>query len=394
LLEAKEMGPIDNTALLQTDDAGRGPTAEEVAFAQHAMKMSRKSGGRDFHGGIVTKPEFGKEVCKFSELLFGIMQKNQFKTDPSMMEGIWYGRDPFVESEPGCRTWDQISSGLQKEGTTFDARFEDYIHRGGEKTIVGFYPGVEVMSERAGFLFHVLRDTVETQADHEFIANGKRYWFTAKHSSPISYEKESAVRMSRANPWIWGATIVLAFAGVGIVFRSLFLPFKFIFTILFPITAVWGALVAAVQENWFECFGFKFMAHDGGIQYSTPYLCIALLFGLGMDYDIFLFTRVYEYRHEGYDNTSSVQKALVETGPTVMTAGSFMALTFFFMYMNKIHHLKHISFIYLIGVLVDTYITCTCIAPALLCWGEWLNFWPGYIPPVSKKYNVEEGCDQ
>jgi hypothetical protein len=394
LLEAKELGPVDNAALLQVNTAGASPTAEEVAFAQHAMKMSRKANGKVLHEGIVTQPDFGIQVCKFVELMFDILDQNNFKTGPSMVEGIWYGADPFHNGQHGCRSQDQISDGLQKKGVTFDDQFGDYVHRSGTKTLMLFYPGLDAMSPRSQSLYRVLKNTLETQASHEFTVNGKRYWFQAKHTSIITYEKETADKYKEACPIIWAVTITLAFAGIGIVFRSIFLPLKFCMTVLLPMIAIWGFLVAIFQENWFKFMGCNSLAQDGGLAYNLPFLAIALLFGLAMDYDIFVFARVYEYRHAGYDNTSSVQKALVQTGPTIMTAGVFMCLTFLFSGLGNNSCFVQMCVMYFSGVALDCFVSCTCITPAVLCWGEWLNFFPGYIPPVSKKYNVDEGCDE
>merc|ERR1719408_522013 len=155
--------------------------------------------------------------------------------------------------------------------------------------------------------------------------------------------------MRQAFPFIAGCTVLVSFVGVAILFRAAFLPFKFIMTILIPLSAVFGLAVAVFQESWFEIVGAKSKDLHDGVSYMIPYNFLGALFGLAMDYDIFLFARVYEYRHEGYDNVSSVQKSLVETGPVVMTAGTFMCLSFFMMMISGIMCMAQMAFLYFFG---------------------------------------------
>jgi predicted RND superfamily exporter protein len=394
VLRAGEIGAVKDAAMLQLDDLNSAPTSEEVAFAQHALKMSRKANGIPLHESIVATPEFGKEVCKFAEQLIATIKENHIQIDESKVDTIWYGKDPFGGKQHGCRSSDQIADGLQKEGVSFDDKFGKYIHRYGARLLMNFYPSVEYSSDTAQGLYHVLRQDLEERISHEFTIDGKRYWFETEHTSAISYLKETGVDMRKAAPFVMGLLAVLAFTAVATMFRAIFLPFKFVLTIVIPILAVLGFMVSVFQENWWEFVGSKHMSAYGGIHVMIPYAYMGLLCGLAMDYDIFLFARVYEYRHEGYDNVSSVQKSLVETGSIVMTAGTFMAVSFFFTMLGGIHTVTQVGFLYFAGVLVDTYFTCTCIAPCVLCWGEWMNFFPGYIPPVTKTYNVELGCDE
>jgi predicted RND superfamily exporter protein len=389
VVKATEFGDLNEAGLLQVENADVPSTAEEVAFAQHAMKMSRKAHGDVLGDQLVMQPEFGQEVCKFSQQLMDFMREHWYQFDETKIDTLWYGKDLSGGEDHGCRSKNELAAASKSTGQSLDQMFGHLVHRKGEKLALEFYPGIEATTDKAANLYHMLR-AFEKEASHEFVMGGKRYWFEAEHTSLISYLKDTGVMMKRACPWIMGWTAVLAFVGVGVMFKSLFLPFKFCCTVIVPIAAVFGLEIAVFQENW---FGTDHLTEAGGILFLIPYIQIGLLFGLAMDYDIFLFARVYEYRQEGYDNVSSVQKSLVETGPIVMTAGTFMCLSFFMMMISGIMCMAQMAFLYFFGVFADTYFTCTCIAPCVLCWGEWLNFFPGYIPPVTRKYNVDEGCD-
>jgi len=397
VVNVHELGPAhQGAALLQTDDAvtasAQVQTAEEVAFAQHAMKMSRKANAfhvKPGHGTIMEK-EVGEEVCKLSEKLLAFMKERHFKVNSEKIDGVWYGADPFHgKGKVGCRSQEDISTGLQESSKTFSDLFEDQIHKDGHKLIFSFYPGVESMGERSQHLYHMLRDYFEPEIAHEFEMNGKRYWFSAKHTSPISTIIEAQVECKRQCPLVCLLGCGVAFFGVATMFRALFLPFKFLLTVIIPIMSTCGLATAVFQENWFEWLGCNSLAQDGGVMWTVFYSNLGLMFGLAMDYDIFLFSRVYEFRHDGYDNLSSVQKGVVETGPVITSAGCFMMLSFWFMMVSGIRNLTQIAFLYFFGVMIDTFVIRTCIAPCVLCWGEVFNYWPGYIPPATKKYDVD-----
>merc|ERR1719160_1776393 len=117
VIQAKELGPAHDTAgLLQLDGSEAPRTSEEVAFAQHAVKMSRKVAGSPLRAVHAMEPEFGAEICKFAEKLQTVMNENHYKMDTTMIDSIWYGQDPFFKGVSGCRTQEQLVSGLQERG--------------------------------------------------------------------------------------------------------------------------------------------------------------------------------------------------------------------------------------------------------------------------------------
>merc|ERR1740120_435357 len=104
----------------------------------------------------------------------------------------------------------------------------------------------------------------------------------------------------------------------------------------------------------------------GGLDYRLIMLTGAILFGFAMDYDLFLFVRVYEHRADGYDNLSAVKKALAETGPVITTAGAMMAVSFFFL------------------MCAQTVVVRIMLAPVFLSLAENLNYWPTKMPKACK----------
>merc|ERR1719361_2366897 len=129
----------------------------------------------------------------------------------------------------------------------------------------------------------------------------------------------------------------------------------------------------------------------GGLIWSTAYTGMGLIFGLAIDYDIFLFARVYERRMEGFDNISAVRMAITETGSVISVAGTVMCISFFFVARSDIFFVSQLGVLYFFGVAIDTYIVRTLLAPAVLCLSERMNYWPGKVPPATLVWDGDAG---
>jgi len=129
------------------------------------------------------------------------------------------------------------------------------------------------------------------------------------------------------------------------------------------------------------------LRQSGGLDFRLMVLTAGILFGFAMDYDLFLFVRVYERRLEGYNNVSAVKRALVETGPVITTAGTMMVVSFYFIMCSHTIFLRTMGFIFTVGVLFDVYVVRTMIAPVFLSIAENLNYWPGKMPPATKSWD-------
>jgi len=179
------------------------------------------------------------------------------------------------------------------------------------------------------------------------------------------------------------ATIVLICCILAAVFSSVLVGLKMIVTIAIPILAEYGLTVAVYQHGWLEWAGVH---ETGGVKWTLPYTTSCFLIALAMDYDIFLFARVYERRRQGYDNTSAVRLAAEETGPVISLAGTLMVLAFVFVFLSPVTLISQIGFLYSFGVAFDVYVVRLWLAPGTLCFLEDMNYWPAEMPKVSKSY--------
>merc|ERR1719463_201730 len=158
------------------------------------------------------------------------------------------------------------------------------------------------------------------------------------------------------------------FSLIAFMFGSAFAPIKLFLTVVVPLTFVYGAAIAVFQNGALNWLGMDQFHEMGGLSWEMPLLTFCVLMGLALDYDIFLFSRVVEYRAKGYDNRSAVVKGMTQSGPVISAAGLIMA----------------IGFIMCIGVLVDTFVVRMCLVPCFLCMLESLNYWPVKMPVPTK----------
>merc|ERR1719203_40400 len=196
--------------------------------------------------------------------------------------------------------------------------------------------------------------------------------------------------VSLADLWLSWVPIVGTFMAlficclVGFVFKSLFLGLKLVVTVVVPVLAGYGLLTSVFQMGYGKPLGFQH--YPDGVLYIQPFITFGFLMGLAIDYDIFLFSRVYERRMAGYDNRSAVKLALSDTGPTISVAGILMALSFVFLMTSDIPMIQQNGFLYFMGIMFDTFVIRTLVAPAALCYWPAANYWPGKVPAETKSF--------
>lgn len=188
----------------------------------------------------------------------------------------------------------------------------------------------------------------------------------------------------RRFPFVVAGTLLVVFSVIAAKFRAAIVPLKLACTIAVPLAFIFGMAVVVYQKGALDGLGGgPFSSHGaGGISWLLPPSTVFVLIGLALDYDIFLFSRVYELRATGRFTT---QQAIVEavgiTGPVISGAGLIMALAFIGMLANDSHFLNQFGFIAVLGVLLDSFVVRTILVPSILSVGGALNWWPGKMPP-------------
>jgi RND superfamily putative drug exporter len=164
--------------------------------------------------------------------------------------------------------------------------------------------------------------------------------------------------------WVVLAVLALTFVALTWAFRSLLLPLKAVLLNLLTIAAVYGLLVLVFQWG---------LGHD--IEGWVPIFLFAVLFGLSMDYEVFLVTRMREAWDDQRDNARAVTEGLERTGRVVSAAALIMVIVFSGFMVGRIDALRQLGFGLAVGVFIDATIVRLVLVPSLMAvLGRW-NWW-------------------
>jgi RND superfamily putative drug exporter len=166
-------------------------------------------------------------------------------------------------------------------------------------------------------------------------------------------------------------------------FRSIFAAVKAIALNLFSVAAAFGALVFVIQDG----HGSRFLGVPGGtgsVFPLVPIVAFAIVFGLSMDYEVFLVARVLEARRSGLSEMDAIPEGLARTAGLITSAAAIMIVVFAAFTFGDFLVVKMIGFTLAIAVLIDATLVRIVIGPALLrIAGDW-NWWPGGLTAARR----------
>ena len=175
-----------------------------------------------------------------------------------------------------------------------------------------------------------------------------------------------------------------------IVFRSLYVPIKAALGFMLSIAASLGVVVWIFQDgNLAELFN---VAQPGPVLSFLPILLIGILFGLAMDYEVFLVSRMREH----FVHTGKAREAVVtgyaQSGRVVIAAATIMIAVFAAFILDPSPITKSIGLSLAFGVLVDAFVVRTLLVPSLMTLlGRW-NWWsPRPLRRLHGRIGIQEG---
>lgn len=158
-------------------------------------------------------------------------------------------------------------------------------------------------------------------------------------------------------------------------FRSFFAAAKAVVLNLISVGAAFGALVLVFQEG----HGSRFLGVSeatAGVFPIVPILAFAIVFGLSMDYEVFLVARVLEARRSGLGENEAITEALAKTAGLITSAAAIMIVVFTGFTLGDFLVIKMLGFTLAVAVLIDATLVRIVVGPALLALaGDW-NWWP------------------
>ena len=178
----------------------------------------------------------------------------------------------------------------------------------------------------------------------------------------------------------------LTFVFLARAFRSLVLPLKAVLLNLLSVAAAWGAMVL-IWQNGIGSEAIWGIEETGSINAEIPVVVFAFLFGVSMDYQVFIISRM----REAYDRTGSTPTAVVEgigrTGRLVTSAALILGLAFVALSASPGTEVKIFGTALAVGILIDATIVRAILVPAVVAilgrFNWWLPHWPARVLRVK-----------
>jgi RND superfamily putative drug exporter len=197
-------------------------------------------------------------------------------------------------------------------------------------------------------------------------------------------ETDMLTLLSDATPIVFGFVLTLSFVLLMLAFRSLVVPIKAILYNLLSVGAAWGIMVLVFSKGLMRDF-FGYTASPV-IESWLPILLFCILFGLSMDYHVFILSRIREHYDISKNNAESVAVGLRSTGRIITGAALIMVVVFGAFSKGSMLALQQLGFGLAVAVLIDATIIRSILVPSIMTivgdtnW--WLPKWLEWLPDI------------
>jgi putative drug exporter of the RND superfamily len=207
---------------------------------------------------------------------------------------------------------------------------------------------------------------------------------TGSVAANIDFSDYLASRM----PLFFGAVLLLSFLLLMAVFRSVLVPLKAVIVNLLSIGAAYGVVVAIFQWGWGK--SLLGIGEGGPIEAWAPMMMFAIVFGLSMDYEVFLLSRIREEYDRTGNNATAVADGLATTARVITAAAAIMVFVFGSFMLEQNRQIKLFGLGLAVAVLLDATLVRMVLVPATMELLGNRNWWlPRWLDRILPKLNVE-----
>ena len=242
-------------------------------------------------------------------------------------------------------------------------------------TYVSVVPAVEPMSEAGEDLVHDVRDA---DAPWDVLVTGQS-------ASLVDTNQSLFDRL----PWALGMVAVITAVLLFMMFGSVVIPAKAIVLNLLSLTATFGSMVWIFQDG--NLSGLLDFTATGSLNAAMPILMFCVAFGLSMDYEVFLLSRIKEEHDNGSDSVRSVAVGLERTGRIVTAAAVLIAVVMAAFATSRVSFITMFGVGLTLAVLLDAFLIRGTLVPAFMrLAGDW-NWWaPGPLRRFHNRFGLWE----
>jgi RND superfamily putative drug exporter len=256
-----------------------------------------------------------------------------------------------------------------------------------DAAVMRVYPTTAPQDAATSDLVHLLRRQIIPQATRgtnvQVLVDGETAFFV-----------DFASKIGHRLPILIGVVILLSFLLLMMVFRSLVVPLKAAIMNLLSIGAAYGVIVAVFQWGWGK--GLIGVGKTGPIESWVPMMMFTILFGLSMDYEIFLLSRVREEYLRTRDNGLAVANGVASTGRVITAAAAVMIAVFMsFVVGFDLRQVKEIGLGLAAAILVDATLVRMVLVPSTMELLRDANWWlpprlRGWLPRIGIERTQED----
>ncbi len=252
----------------------------------------------------------------------------------------------------------------------------------GRDAVIIAYPTTSPQSADTEAIVHTLRDEVIPTATG---GTGVVAYVGGETAGSV----DASSYLSSRLVWVIGAVLLLAFLLLMAVFRSVAIPLKAVIVNMLSVGAAYGVIVAVFQWGWLgSVIG---IGATGPIDPWIPLMMFTILFGLSMDYEVFLLSRIREEWRRTGDNSSAVADGLAKTARVITAAAAIMICVFgSFVIGDPLHVLKVFGLGLAAAIFIDATLVRMVLVPSIMELLGPANWWmPSWLDRVVPNLGVE-----
>ncbi len=254
------------------------------------------------------------------------------------------------------------------------------VNPAGNVATITVYPRSSPQAYATTQLVHRLRERVVPPIERRTAA-------TAYVGGVTAGSVDFANTLGHKLPLFIGVVVLLSALLLMIVFRSLVIPLQAAVMNLLSIGAALGVIVAIFQWGW---LGSLLGVQQGPIESFIPVMLFAIVFGLSMDYEVFLVSRIHERWAHTRDNSRSVAEGLALTGRVVTAAAAIMVCVFLSFMLGEDRVIKEFGLSLASAVFLDALVVRCLLLPAVLhLIGSRTWALPGWLDRALPRVNIE-----
>ncbi len=277
---------------------------------------------------------------------------------PTLFIGGYYATQETAEASPLAK--------LAQTTVSKDGRF----------ALLRVFPEGDLSPSAAAALETTLRDLAEGEG------------LSARVGGSPVIEREWASVLYRSFPLAVGLVYLATFVLLGLAFKSVLIPLKSIVLNTLTVGAAFGVITAVFGLGW----GAGMFGLPGGLGFvetSVPIFIFAVVFGLSMDYEVFLVARVVEHHEQGASDRDAVVAAVAATGGVITSAALIMGVVFFVFMFSHVVLIKTLSLGLTVAVLLDATLVRLVLVPAVMMLaGRW-NWWlPRRVAKLARRADL------